>query len=79
MTNMFTGAYHETDDFGVITKVNGLRTIAEIDGVPAAKKYQEWTGCSDDDIAGGNLLAYSIPRRSASRTVWAIWSPSATR
>lgn len=60
MTNMFTGAYHETDDFGVITKVNGLRTIAEIDGVPAAKKYQEWTGCSDDDIAGGNLLAYSI-------------------
>lgn len=60
MTNMFTGAYHETNDFGVITKVNGLRTIAEIDGVPAAKKYQEWTGCSDDDIAGGNLLAYSI-------------------
>lgn len=60
MTNVFTGAYRETDDFGVITKIDGLRTIAEIDGVPAAKKYQEWTGCSDDDIAGGNLLAYSI-------------------
>lgn len=60
MTNMFTGAYRETDDFGVITKIDGIRTIAEIDGVPAAKKYQEWTSCSDDDIAGGNLLAYSV-------------------
>ncbi len=60
MTNVFTGAYRETDNFGVITKINGLRTIAEIDGVPAAKKYQEWTGCSDEDIAGGNLLAYSV-------------------
>ena len=60
MTNVFTGAYRETDDFGVITKIDGLRTIAEIDGMPAAKKYQEWTGCSDEDIQGGNLLAYSV-------------------
>lgn len=60
MTNVFTGAYHETDDFGVITKIDGLRTIVEIDGVPAAKKYQEWTGCTDEDITGGNLLAYSV-------------------
>lgn len=60
MTNVFTGAYRETDDFGVITKVEGNRTIAEIDGVPAAKKFQEWAGCSDDDIAGGNLLAYTV-------------------
>lgn len=60
MTNVFTGAYRETDDFGVITKIDGLRTIVEIDGVPAAKKYQEWSGCSDEDIAGGNLLAYSV-------------------
>ena len=60
MTNVFTGAYRETDDFGVITKIDGLRTIVEIDGVPAAKKYQEWSGCSDEDIAGGNLLAYTV-------------------
>lgn len=60
MTNLFTGAYRETEDFGVITKVDGLRTIAEIDGVPAAKKYQEWTGCTDEEITGANLLAYSV-------------------
>lgn len=60
MTNVFTGAYRETDNFGVITKVEGDRVLVEIDGVPAAKKYQEWTGCSDEDIAGGNLLAYSV-------------------
>lgn len=60
MTNVFTGAYRETDDFGVITKIDGPRTLVEIDGVPAAKKYQEWTGCTDQDITGGNLLAYSV-------------------
>lgn len=60
MTNVFTGAYRETDDFGVITKIDGNRTLVEIDGVPAAKKFQEWTGCTDDDIAGGNLLAYTV-------------------
>ncbi|NBJ65521.1 FIST signal transduction protein [Adlercreutzia caecimuris] len=60
MTNVFTGAYRETDDFGVITKIDGNRTLVEIDGVPAAKKFQEWTGCSDEDIAGGNLLAYTV-------------------
>ncbi|WP_296010828.1 FIST signal transduction protein [uncultured Adlercreutzia sp.] len=60
MTNVFTGAYRETEDFGVITKIDGNRTLVEIDGVPAAKKFQEWTGCSDEDIAGGNLLAYTV-------------------
>ncbi len=60
MTNLFTGAYRETDDFGVITKIAGLRTIVEIDGVPAAKKYQEWSGCTDEEISGANLLAYSV-------------------
>ena len=59
-TNVFTGAYRETEDFGVITKIDGNRTLVEIDGVPAAKKFQEWTGCSDEDIAGGNLLAYTV-------------------
>ena len=34
--------------------------MAEIDGVPALKKYQERTGASDEQVAGGNLLAYSI-------------------
>lgn len=60
MTNLFTGAYRETEDFGVITKVKGNRTLAEIDGVPALKKYAEWTHADVNDIKGGNLLAASV-------------------
>ena len=60
MTNLFTGAYRETDDFGVITKVDGNRALVEIDGVPATKKYQQWTGCTDEAISGGNLLVTCI-------------------
>ena len=58
--NEYTGAYEEGDHVGVITKVKDYRTLAEIDGVPALTKYQEWTGASDEEVAGGNLLAYSI-------------------
>ena len=39
--NVFTGAYRETEDFGIITKTNGIRCLAEIDGVPAADKFLE--------------------------------------
>lgn len=60
ITNKYTGAYRETDDFGVITKIEGNRTLVEIDGVPAVKKYQEWTGDSDEAVAGANLLATCI-------------------
>ena len=61
MTNVFTGAYRETDDFGVITKINGIRCLAEIDGVPAAQKFLEWRkDLKPEDIAGGNLLVTTI-------------------
>lgn len=60
MTNLFTGAYRETDDYGVITKVEGNRTLMEIDGMSATKKYMEWTGCSTEAVQGGNLLATTI-------------------
>ena len=60
MTNLFTGAYRETNDFGVITKVNGNRVLAEIDGVPATEKYMEWTGVSKEAVTGGNLLVTTI-------------------
>lgn len=60
ITNKFTGAYHETDDFGVITKIAGNRTLVEIDGIPATEKYKSWLGCSEDAVMGGNLLATSI-------------------
>jgi len=60
ITNLFTGTYRETDDFGVITKVSGNRTLVEIDGVPATKKYAEWAGCSMEAVTGGNLLVTTI-------------------
>lgn len=61
VTNVFTGAYRETDDFGVITKLGGIRNLAEIDGVPAAQKYLEWRPeLSAEDVSGGNLLVTTI-------------------
>lgn len=60
MTNVYTGAYHETTNSGIITKIEGKRTLVEIDGVPAVKKYAEWTGKKIKDLAGGNLLAQTI-------------------
>lgn len=59
-TNKFTGAYAETDDFGVVTKMNGDRTIAEIDGKPALQVYADWRGLKTDELMGGDLLAKSV-------------------
>ena len=58
--NKYTGAYEETAKSGIITKIDGLRTLVEIDGVPAAQKYREWTGASAEDVTGGNLLVRAI-------------------
>ena len=60
MTNKYTGAYHETGDMGIITKVDGYRTLMEIDGVPALLKYAGWRGLNVDDIKGGDLLVATI-------------------
>jgi hypothetical protein len=60
IVNLFTGAYKETDKFGVITKVADDRTLVEIDGVPALKKYAEWRGMSTDKLKGGDLLVATI-------------------
>lgn len=60
ITNLFTGVYRETEDFGVITKIDGNRKLVEIDGVPATKKYAEWLGVSSDAVTGGNLLVTAI-------------------
>ena len=58
--NKFTGAYAETDKFGVVTKMDGDRGIAEIDGKPALDVYAEWRGMSTDQLMGGDLLVESI-------------------
>ena len=60
MTNKFTGAYRETGDMGIITKVADNRTLQEIDGVPALLKYAGWRGMSADELKGGALLAATI-------------------
>ena len=60
MENVYTGAYHETGNAGIVTKLKGKRTIVEIDGVPALKKYASWTGKKLKDIEGGNLLLQSV-------------------
>lgn len=58
--NKFTGAYAETDDFGVVTKMNGDRGIAEIDGKPALQVYADWRGMDVDSLKGAALLSESI-------------------
>ena len=60
MANIYTGAYHETTNSGIITKLEGKRTLQEIDGVPALKKYAEWTGKNVKNLMGGNLLTETI-------------------
>lgn len=60
ITNEFTGAYRETDDFGVITKLGGIRNLAEIDGVPAAEKYMAWRGLDKEAVTADNLLVTTI-------------------
>ena len=59
-TNKFTGAYAETDKFGVVTKMIGDRAIAEIDGKPALDVYAEWRGMDVEGLIGAPLLSESI-------------------
>lgn len=67
--NVFTGAYKETDNVGIITKVEDDRKIVEIDHVPALKKYAEWTGLNPDELMGQNLLVASIPMALGVKTI----------
>lgn len=60
MSNVYTGAYHETENSGIITKLEGKRTLVEIDGEPAIKKYSKWTGKNVKSLEGGNLLVSTI-------------------
>lgn len=60
IVTIYTGAYRETKDMGIITKLNDVRVLAEIDGVPATDKYKEWRGLDDESVTGGNLLVTTI-------------------
>ncbi|MDR1252611.1 MAG: FIST C-terminal domain-containing protein [Treponema sp.] len=59
-TNLFTGAYRETGDVGIITKVRDNRVLVEIDGKPALKRYAEWAGVDPESLKGGKLLVHTI-------------------
>lgn len=56
----YDGLYRETNDYGIITKVNGDRTLAEIDGISALDKYASWIGKEPDELYGTNLLKESV-------------------
>lgn len=58
--NLYTGAYHETKNVGIVTKVKNKRCLVEIDHVPALKKYAKWTGKPIESLMGMNLLSQSI-------------------
>ena len=58
--NEFTGAYRETEDRGIITKISGNRTLVEIDGVPAVSKYAKWRKMKLPQLAGDKLLVETI-------------------
>lgn len=60
MANLYTGQYRESDNVGIMTKVVNNRTLVEIDGEPAVRKYCQWTGKKEEDVAGGNLLVATI-------------------
>jgi hypothetical protein len=58
--NKYTGAYNETTNRGIITKIEGNRKLVEIDGEPALKKYAKWTGVNPDMLKGNALLVACI-------------------
>jgi len=67
--NIFTGAYKETDTYGVITKVENERVIAEIDNEPALTKYSEWTGIPKEEMHGKAMLNASITSPLGIKTI----------
>ena len=60
VSNVYTGAYKETKDMGVITKVKNNRVLMEIDGEPALEKYAKWRGMKTDELMDNNLLVATI-------------------
>jgi hypothetical protein len=58
--NYYSGEYDATKTGGIITKVEGKRKLAEIDGEPALKKYAAWRGLDPDKLKGLTLLGEAI-------------------
>ena len=58
----YTGAYRDTENYGLITEVKNDRTLVKIDGVSALKKYADWIGKKPSELKGQNLLSASITK-----------------
>jgi hypothetical protein len=56
----YSGEYAQTKTVGIITKVEGKRKLAEIDGIPALKKYASWRSLDPDKLKGLALLGEAI-------------------
>ncbi|MEA3397917.1 MAG: FIST N-terminal domain-containing protein [Chloroflexota bacterium] len=75
----YTGYYKPTAKQGLITKVEGKRTLVEIDGQKALEVYAGWRGMQVEDLLGGKLLSAAIPFplgvRDVSGDLWWIRHP----
>lgn len=60
IANIFTGAYRETGDVGIISGVDGVRRLTQIDGEPALNRYAAWRGLDTSGLQGAALLAASV-------------------
>ena len=56
----FSGLYKETKNVGIITKVEDKRTLSEIDGISALRKYAQWLSISPTALKGEGLLEKAI-------------------
>lgn len=56
----YTGAYHETQTSGMISKVEEDRTLVTIDNELSLKKYAKWIKETPTKLHGTNLLISSI-------------------
>lgn len=56
MVNKYTGAYHETINSGVITKIKDKRQLVEIDGKLAINVYAKWTDKKVKELMGEKIL-----------------------
>lgn len=58
--NEFSSGYEESDKVGVITKLNGKRTISEIDHISALSLYSEWINVPKETLLGGSIYSKSL-------------------
>ena len=56
----FSGKYNETNNVGIISKVEDDRTLVEINGTGALRKYAQWIGEAPSTLRGERLLDAAI-------------------